>query len=147
MSESRQDELRRLESCVAELMTTFDITTPPVPVETMLQSPRPNMWDEVDPTQLSGTFLSVKSQFSPRMSLARLLARHVIVSSWGKERDLFPVLKDEELLKSFARMLIMPQGMIMSVSASSRNPTTMSMHFEVPEEDARTRLQELASYS
>lgn len=147
MSDSRQDELRKLEACVAELMTAFEITVPPVPIETMLQNPMPNMWEQVDATQLSGTFLSMKTQYSPRMSLARLLARHVAVSSWGKERNLSYILKDEELLRIFARMMLMPANMVMILTSGARNPTTMSMHFEVPEEDARFRLQELALYS
>ncbi len=147
MSESRQADLRRLETYVAELMTAFEITNPPVPVETMLQNPMPEMWEQVDPTQLSGTFLSMRSQFSPRMSLARLLARHAAVSAWGKERELPTMLKDEELLRIFARMLLMPAAMVMALSNVARNQTMMSMHFEVPEDDARLRLQELASYS
>jgi hypothetical protein len=40
-------------------------------------------------------------------------------------------------------MLVMPRAMIESLNKASRNPTTMSMQFEVPEEDARLRLQEL----
>jgi hypothetical protein len=146
MTDARQDDLRKLEACVTELMTTFEIYSPPVPVETMLQNPMPNMWEQVDPTQLSGTFLSMRSQYSPRMSLARLLARHVAVSAWGKERNLYPVLKDDEMLRIFARMLLMPESMVKSLSSGARNQTTMSMHFEVPDDDARLRLQELASY-
>jgi hypothetical protein len=146
MSESRQSELRHLEACVAELMKVFDVNYPPVPVETMLQNPLPEMWEQVDATQLSGTFLSMKSQYSPRMSLARLLARHVVVSDWGKEHNLQPIIKDEELLRIFSRMLLMPADMVLAQTTGARNPTTMSMHFEVPEEDARLRLQELSIY-
>lgn len=146
MSESKADLLRQLEAHTAELLAAFGITAPPVPVETMLQKPLPGMWDEVDVAQLSGTFLSLRTQYSPRMSMARLLARHVAVCPWGKERDLLPVLKNDELLRAFARMLLMPASLIERLSSGARNPTIMSIHFEVPEDDARQRLQELASY-
>ncbi|MFN8375801.1 MAG: hypothetical protein U0694_23385 [Anaerolineae bacterium] len=147
MTETKQEEFRRLEDCTAELMIAFEITAPPVPIETMLQNPLPNMWDQVDATQLSGTFLSIKTQYSPRMSLARLLTRHVAASPWGKEHNLTYMLKDDELLRVFARMLLMPSPMVKNLTSGARNPTTMSMHFEVPEDDARLRLQELALYS
>jgi hypothetical protein len=146
MSALNEEELRRLEACTAALLEAFNITAPPVPIESMLQRPLPGMWEQVDVTQLSGTFLSMKSQYSPRMSLARLLARHVTVCPWGKERNLLPVLKNDDLLRVFARMLIMPRGMIEGLSSGARNPTAMSMHFEVPEEDARQRLQDVALY-
>lgn len=146
MMASHEQEMKRLEAVAAELLETFKVVSPPIPVESMLQHPLDGMWEEVDPTQLSGTFINIRQQFSPRMSLARLLARHVIVSPWGKQRELMPVLKNDQLLRAFARMLVMPGTMVMSLSSGARNPTSMSMHFEVPDEDARQRLQELALY-
>lgn len=136
------DELKQLEKIATELIHLFDIHTPPVPIESMLQNPKEHMWETVDINQLSGSFLSIKEHFSPRMSLARLLVRHVASSPWGRERGLMRLLKSEELVRSFARMLIMPHEMVSALSQGARNPTTMSMHFEVPEEDARLRLQE-----
>ena len=101
------------------------------------------MWDGVDISQLSGSFLSIKERYSPRMSLARLLVRHVASSEWGRDRNLFELLKDADNLQAFARMLIMPASMVMSMSMDARNPATMSLHFEVPEDDARVRLDEM----
>jgi len=140
------DEIKELETITDELMKVFEITAPPIPIESMLQRPKPNMWEEVDINQLSGSFLSIREHFSPRMSLARLLARHVASSPWGKEHGLMRLIKTEETLRSFARMLVMPQEMVMALSSGARNPTAMSMHFEVPEDDARQRLQELVDY-
>jgi hypothetical protein len=112
----------------------------------MLQRPKEGMWEQVDINQLSGSFLSIREVYSPRMSLARLLVRHVASSPWGRERGLMRILKSEDLVRTFARMLIMPREMVLALSAGARNPTTMSMHFEVPEDDARTRLHELSSH-
>lgn len=138
-------DMNLLESIATEVMETFDIKSPPIPIESMLQHPKPDMWQEVDIKILSGGFL-VKDLYSPRMSLARLLARHIASSEWGKNHQLQEILKDEDLIYAFARMLIMPIEMVKALSSGARAPTTMSFHFEVPEEDARIRLTELADY-
>ncbi len=138
----------QLEAIASELIQTFSIENPPVPIEIMLQRPKPDMWDEVDITELSVGFLRTGGHFSPRMSLARLLARHIVQSDWGEGRGLRAMMKEDkdgEKLRAFARMLIMPTTMVKALSVNARTPITMSMHFEVPEEDARLRLQELAN--
>jgi hypothetical protein len=137
-------DMKRLEAVATELLETFEINTPPVPIESMLQYPKNDMWREVDINQLSGSFISIKEHYSPRMSLARLLARHVVTSTWGGQRGLAELRHDDNLIRAFARMLVMPVGMVSALSSGARTPTTMSMHFEVPEEDARVRLEELA---
>jgi hypothetical protein len=139
-------DMSKLESIATEVIETFDIKAPPIPIESMLQHPKPDMWQEVDIVKLSGGFLSVKEIFSPRMSLARLLARHIASSEWGKTHDIQQILNDEDQIYAFARMLIMPIGMVKALSIGTRAPATMSFHFEVPEEDARLRLTELADY-
>lgn len=136
----------RLETIASELIQIFDIIHPPIPIEIMLQRPKPDMWHEVDITELSVGFLKGGGHFSPRMSLARLLARHVIQSEWGRQRGLHEIFKedrDETLLRVFARMLVMPAAMVHALERDVRTPSTMSTHFEVPEDDARQRLQEL----
>lgn len=132
-----------LEAVAQEVVEAFEVYAPPVPIETMLQRPVNGMWEELDVSQLSGSFLSIKDRYSPRMSLARLLARHIASSAWGEAQGLDDVLTDKQLELAFARMLIMPEEMVMGLTAGARNPTAMSMHFEVPAEDAQLRLQEL----
>ena len=137
----------KLEAIASELIRTFEIQDPPIPIEIMLQRPKEGMWDEVDITQLSVSFLKTGGPYSPRMSLTRLLARHIVRSEWGADRGLEEVLKHpqkEEVIQAFARMLIMPLEMIKKLSIGARTPITMSMHFEVPEDDARLRLEEVA---
>lgn len=143
-------DLNQLEQVAEEVLRIFDIDHPPIPIEIMLQRPKPNMWHEVNITDLSVGFLRTGGPFAPRMSLARLLARHIIQSPWGEERSLPDMLKDdktEEGLRSFARMLIMPAAMVRGLSVVARNPASMSAHFEVPEEDARLRLKEVVTES
>jgi hypothetical protein len=139
-------DLPPLEIVASEVIETFDIKAPPVPIESMLQHPKPGMWEEVDITRLSGGFLSIKDPYSPRMSLTRLLARHIIQSQWGQTRKMQDIVTSDTDVHTFARMLIMPLAMVRALSSSARNPTTMSLHFEVPEDDARQRLIELSDY-
>jgi hypothetical protein len=142
-------DMSQLETIATELIATFEIESPPIPIEIMLQRPKPDMWDEVDITELSVGFLKTGGHFSPRMSLVRLLARHIVQSEWGEGRGLQDIMADpaerEELMRAFARMLIMPVDMVKALSPGARTPVTMSMHFEVPEDDARLRLKELAN--
>ena len=137
--------MREFEAVAMELITAFDIKSPPIPIESMLQHPQEGMWQEVDLRNLSISFLSVRETYSPRMSLCRLLARHVITSEWGHNRGTDQIHTEEDIHR-FARMLIMPLEMVQALSSGARNPTTMSLHFEVPEEDARLRLEEIARY-
>jgi hypothetical protein len=134
----------KLEAIADELISTFGITVPPVPIETILANPKENMWNEVNVSQMSGTFFKITDRYSPRMSIARMLVRHILQSPWGSERKLGELLKgNEDLVHAFARMLVMPSSMVTMLTSGERNPTTMSIMFEVPEVDARQRLQEL----
>lgn len=136
-------DFKRLESITDELIKVFAIQSPPIPIERMLQQPQENMWDELDINKLSGSFLNIKDYYSPRMSLARLLARHIVSSPWGKERGLTDLLTDEMMLRAFARMLMMPAGMVTALSPEARTPERLSIHFEVPLDEAEQRLKEL----
>lgn len=136
----------QLEKIASELIHTFEIEDPPVPIEIMLQRPKPDMWDEVDITEMSMGFLKKGVRYSPRMSLVRLLARHIIKSDWGDKHGLQDIMKQgnsDDVVNAFGRMLIMPLEMIKALSEGARTPITMSMHFEVPEEDAQIRLSEV----
>jgi hypothetical protein len=132
-----------LETVAEELMDAFSITAPPIPIERILQNPQTNMWDDVDLSRLSGSFLKLTESYSPRMSLARMLARHVASCAWGAERGLSELDRDDASLYRFARMLIMPSNMILQLSQTARTPHLLSTYFEVPEEDATLRLKEL----
>jgi hypothetical protein len=137
------NSLKRLEQIANALIKAFEIQAPPVPVETMLQKPRAGMWQDVNVSQLTGSFLSIRDKYSPRMSVARLLARHVMTSAWGQEQDIPALIGgDEEMLRAFARMIIMPDELMRGMSAASRNPVAMGMYFEVPEDEAEHRLRE-----
>lgn len=136
-------EFEKLEAIAEEICEAFEAFAPPIPVELMLQQPPENMWDEIDVAQLSGSFLSLKERYSPRMSLTRLLVRHIAASKWGKERGLDSILGDTELLNAFARMLLMPREMIDGLTSTMKTPQALSLRFEVPESDAKDRLLEL----
>lgn len=131
-----------LEAVANELIDVFEIKSPPIPIENILQHPKPDMWSKVDITKLSSGFL-MRDVHSPRMSLARLLVRHIVLSNWGRDRNVHELIHSEEDIHTFARMLMMPQKMLLGLSSGARTPVTMAFHFEVPEDEARLRLEEL----
>lgn len=131
-----------LEAVANELIDVFEIKSPPIPIENILQHPKPDMWSKVDITKLSSGFL-IRDVHSPRMSLARLLVRHIVLSPWGQDRQADELIRSEEDIHTFARMLMMPQKMLAFLSPGARTAATMAFHFEVPEEEARLRLEEL----
>jgi hypothetical protein len=134
----------RLEGYAEEFVSLFGVKEPPVPIDDMLQYPPDDMWEKVDVTRLSGTFLAITDPYSPRMSLARMLVRHLASSEWGERRNLPALLHENpDNLRAMARMLLMPRKLVLDASDGELNPTTMSMIFQVPEEDARLRLEEL----
>ncbi len=81
------------------------------------------------------------------MSLARFLARHIAKSSWGQQRGLDGIDDDDPIIHRFARVIAMPGEMVMEINAESRTPELISLHFEVPEDDAKLRLDELKAYN
>lgn len=143
MREMNVGEQPELERIVNSLIDLYDIQGPPVPIESMLQHPLDAMWEKLDISKLSGGFINVTDYYAPRMSLARLLARQIAGSDWGKERGIDAIGTDEDMVRAFARMLIMPSNLLTALSANARTPEWLSIHFEVPADDALLRLQEL----
>lgn len=136
-------DMKDLESVGRELIHLYSVSAPPIPIERMLQHPHPDMWDDVDMNDFSSTFLKVSTPYSPRMSLARFLARQIAKSPWGQQRGLDGMDEDEQVIHSLARVITMPRDLVMEINAESRTPQLISLHFEVPEDDARLRLEEL----
>ncbi len=134
---------KQLEAVVRELLEMYGVAAPPIPIERVLQHPHSDMWDEVDVSDLTGNFLNISTPFSPRMSLARFLARHIAKSPWGIKRGLGGLGADDESIHHFARVIIMPIDLVLELNTNSRTPQLISLHFEVPEDDARLRLLEL----
>lgn len=137
---SKQEQF---ENAVRDLMTAFDVERPPVPIELMLKRPKPGMWQEVNLSELSLSFISVKHQHSPRMSVARLLARHICRSPWGLERGLDEYANNDDDIRMFARAIVMPFFMLAEMSLNSRVPAALVTRFEVPDDDAAQRLVDL----
>ena len=137
------DRLAIFELAINDLMLAFDVSEPPIPVEIMLQRPKAGMWKEVNLSELSTAFINVKQRYSPRMSVARLLARCAVRCDWGDKHNLASVASDDDGLRTLARAILMPQVMLNQISAASRTPMTISLRFEVPEEDAKQRLIDL----
>ena len=138
-----EDQLPVIEAAIDELMAAFDVSDPPIPIEIMLQRPKAGMWKEVNLSELSTAFINVKQRYSPRMSVARLLARLACRSEWGDRHNLGTVGSTDEGLRALARAVLMPRSMLDRLAPASRTPMAVSMRFEVPEDDARQRLIDL----
>jgi hypothetical protein len=138
-----EEQLAVIEAAINDLMLAFDVTEPPIPVEIMLQRPKTGMWKEVNLSELSTAFINVKQRYSPRMSVGRLLARCACRCEWGERYHLDKVGSTDDGLRALARAILMPQNMLDKVPITSRSPITVSMRFEVPEDDARARLVDL----
>ena len=132
-----------IEAAINDLIDAFDVTEPPIPVEIMLQRPKVGMWKEVNLSELSTAFINVKQRYSPRMSVARLLARCAVRCEWGEQRKLPLVASTDDGLRALARAILMPRSMLDRLPAAGRTPIAISLRFEVPEDDARQRLQDL----
>jgi hypothetical protein len=135
--------LMTMDNVVEEILQAYDVDRPPIPVELMLQRPRADTWAEIDLTEMSVSFLSLADRYAPRMSAVRLLARNIIRSEWGKERGLGSFATESNLINMFARAIIMPRRLLEPMEKEALNPTTISLRFEVPEEDAQERLKDL----
>lgn len=128
---------------VNELLMLYEIKLAPVPIEIILQRPKPGMWEQINFSEMSLGLGNIKSRYSPRMSLARMLARIIISSDWGTPRKLNSFGRDEDLIRAFARALVMPREWLIAMPPAARTPALISMRYEVPEEDVRLRLTEL----
>src|SRR5258705_10884506 len=128
------DQLGVIEMAIVDLMNAFDVTEPPIPVEIMLQRPKAGMWKEVNLSELSTAFINIKQRYSPRMSVARLLARCACRSEWGDTRKLSEIGSTDDGLRALARAILMPQTMLDRLTVVSRTPMTASMRLEVPED-------------
>jgi hypothetical protein len=140
MSESY---LPLIESAVNDLLSAFDVTAPPVPVEVMLQRPKAGMWKEVNLSELSAAFINIRQRYSPRMSIARLLVRYICRSEWGQARHLDSLLGNDAAIRAFARALLVPRTLLLSGTTAHRDPAVLSVRYEIPEDDVRLRLVDL----
>lgn len=133
----------QIEAAANEIMALFDVDQPPVPIELMLERPRAGLWPRADLAELTSSFLVMTDRYSPRMSVARLLARHIARCPWGAERGLEPVAHSKTLISAFARALMMPREMVGESVEAGLSRIAMINKFEVPESDFQDRVVEL----
>lgn len=130
-----------LESAADALIAAFDVTSPPVPIDTMMITPRPGMWPKIDLSQLTLSFTSRGDRFAPRISIARLVVRQLVYTDWGKVHRLPELVGDDPTrIAEFGRMVLMPLSLIEKLPAKEQTPIGVAMTFMVPEDDAEARL-------
>jgi hypothetical protein len=135
--------LDQMEEAAQEIMDAFDVDQPPVPIELMLERPRDGLWPRADLAELTSSFLVMTDRYSPRMSVARLLARHIARSEWGVNHGLAPIFHSKNLTNTFARVLMMPRKMVEHALESGQSEVALVNRFEVPENDYMIRMEDL----
>jgi hypothetical protein len=135
-------EYAALEDAADALIAAFDVITPPVPIDTMMVTPRPGMWPKIDLSQLTLSFTSRGDRFAPRISVARLVVRQLVYTDWGKQNRLPELVGDDpSKIIDFGRMILMPRSLIDKMPAKEQTPIGVAMSFMVPEDDAEARLK------
>lgn len=136
------DFLEKAELAVEEILAAFDVDRLPIPVEVMLQRPREELWPYVDLSEMSASFLHLNHRYAPRMTVVRLLAKHIARSEWGFEHGLEVAYSFDDGINQLSRALIMPKRFIDDFPDLDDIPL-VSVQFEVPEDDVVSRLQDL----
>jgi hypothetical protein len=135
-----------LDAVIAELLNGYNIRHAPIPIEAILQQPLPDMWEQVDLAELSGTFYALNDPYGPRLALARLLIRLLSSCAWGGQRGLAELDGNPSAVYRAARALLMPRAMLTEMPASALNPTTISALYQVPLPEAEQRLIEVHAW-
>ncbi len=135
-------EFAALEDAADALIAAFEVTTPPVPIDTIMVTPRPGMWPKIDLSQLTLSFTARGDRFAPRISVARLVVRQLVYTDWGKQHRLPELVGDDpSRIIDFGRMILMPRSLIDAMPAKEQTPIGVAMSFMVPEDDAEARLK------
>jgi hypothetical protein len=130
-----------LESAADALVAAFDVKTPPVPIDTMMMTPRPGMWPKIDLSQLTLSFTARGDRFAPRISIARMVVRQLVYTDWGKAQKLPELVGDDpSAIAEFGRMVLMPMSLIEKMPVKEQTAIGVAMSFMVPEDDAEARL-------
>jgi hypothetical protein len=132
-----------VEQVATELMADYEIRLPAVPLEAILQDPRPTMWRAVNLHDLRPGFHAIQVPFGTRMVLAQLLARLLIDSAWGEQRGLAPMRGQPTAVHALGRAILMPRVMLMRLPAEALQPPMVSRLYEAPLSEAADRLAEL----
>lgn len=135
-----------LEAIITELLDGYSIQQAPVPIEAILQQPMPDMWEQVDLAELSGTFFALNDPYGPRLALARLLVRLLAGSAWGARRGMAGIEMQPSTVYRVARALLMPRAMVTEMPAAALNPATISALYQAPLAEAEQRLIELHAW-
>ena len=131
-------------NAVAEqLLAAYEIHSPPVPIEAILQRPQPDMWDRIDLSALSSTFFAAGGPYRLRLALANLLAGLLTSTEWGAQRGLNGLNSNKEEMESLARAILMPRAWLARLPAASLTVAAISPIYQVPAAEVAIRLREL----
>jgi hypothetical protein len=123
------------------LVALFEITEPPVPVEMMMNNPRPGLWTHTDFSQLTFSFAIRGDRHAPRISMARMIVRLMIDTEFGRKYRLPELIGiSPERITEMARLILVPDILLNHLPQSEHNAIAVAMTFMIPEDDAEARL-------
>jgi hypothetical protein len=128
----------RLEHLAAELLRTAGVLRIPIDIEKLWQQPPHNLWQPPDDVLIGD------DPYQRRWQVARAVAELVGRSAWTAKLQLIgkePFV--EEDINNFARALLMPTPLLATLSVRQKMPPLAQTIFQVPLEQAETRLAEL----
>jgi hypothetical protein len=144
------EQFRCMEYATLRVLEAYEIDSPPILIERMLQIPipalsQPLLFHLIAQPMIDGV---VKPHYTPKVYLAQLLAVQIGTSDWGREslRVRREWVLDPVCREKFGRILMMPAHMMHLFSANEPTDEDLHLMFDVPVDQAALRLGELALY-
>ncbi len=131
----------RLEVLARQILNTYKLNEPPVPIETILQHPPRELLPAIDITDLSLVFGMGEHRYEYRVAIARLLYRELCRQ---KNEDGGTLPYTNEAAQYFAAVLLTPTEWVLKYTRRPLvNLQQISEAFQVPEYLMASRLAQL----
>jgi len=137
----------RLEHLAMELLRISNALRLPVPVEEIYQKPPYDLW-HIDPHMPAPYLTFSNDPLQNRLETGRAIARLIGECQWATRLRLLgdsPLSAGE--VEVFALAVLMPTALLAGLNERQRNPSSVSMLFQLPLIETTVRLAELGYLS
>lgn len=135
-------ELQRLDVLAQKILKHYNLSQPPVPIETILQHPPQELLPAVDITDLSLVFGIGEHRYEYRVAIARLLYRELCRHQ--REINGEPLPYTNDAARYFAAALLIPADWVLKyIRRPMVNLQQVSEAFQVPEYMMASRLAQM----
>ena len=134
-------EIQRLDALAQKILDTYNLSHPPVPIETILQHPPTDLLPAVDITDLSLVFGMGEHRYEYRVAIARLLYRELCRHK-NEPNEALPYTNDAA--RYFAAALLIPaEWALKYIRRPLVNLQQISETFQVPDYMMASRLAQM----